>query len=236
MPDLRGSKNNDFFFIEEEESKKIVETIQHLCAKRLPKYYKVDPVDDIQVLCPMQRGDMGAQNLNTLLQESLNPSDVVIKYGVTIYKLNDKVMQIKNNYDKNVFNGDIGKIIGIDLENKTMVICFDGNDINYDVTELDEITLAYAITIHKSQGSEYKIVVVPLTMQHYIMLQRNLLYTCITRAKKILVLIGSKKAIRIAVSNDKIQYRNTMLKARLSSGKNDCAGDCLLKINQHMVN
>jgi exodeoxyribonuclease V alpha subunit len=219
MPELRGNKNSNFFFIEEDDPQKIVEIIQNLCAKRLPEYYKVDPVDDIQVLCPMQRGDTGAQNLNALLQGSLNPSDIVIKYRGMDYRLNDKVMQIKNNYDKNVFNGDIGKIVGIDLENKTLVIRFDGSGIDYDVTELDEITLAYAITIHKSQGSEYEIVVVLLTMQHYIMLQRNLLYTCITRAKKILVLIGSKKAIRIAVSNDKIQYRNTMLKARLSSGK-----------------
>jgi exodeoxyribonuclease V alpha subunit len=219
MPELRGNKNSNFFFIEEDDPQKIVEIIQNLCAKRLPEYYKVDPVDDIQVLCPMQRGDTGAQNLNALLQVSLNPSDIVIKYRGMDYRLNDKVMQIKNNYDKNVFNGDIGKIVGIDLENKTLVIRFDGSGIDYDVTELDEITLAYAITIHKSQGSEYEIVVVLLTMQHYIMLQRNLLYTCITRAKKILVLIGSKKAIRIAVSNDKIQYRNTMLKARLSSGK-----------------
>jgi exodeoxyribonuclease V alpha subunit len=165
----------------------------------------------------MQRGDMGAQNLNALLQGSLNPSDVVIKYGGTLYTLNDKVMQIKNNYDKNVFNGDIGRIVGIDLEDKTLVIRFDGNDISYDVTELDEVTLAYAITIHKSQGSEYKIVVAPLTMQHYIMLQRNLLYTCITRAKKIMVLVGTKKAIGIAVRNNKTTKRNTRLKERLAT-------------------
>jgi exodeoxyribonuclease V alpha subunit len=127
-------------------------------------------------------------------------------------------MQIKNNYDKNVFNGDIGIITGIDMEDKTLVISFDGVDAEYDATELDEVVLAYATTIHKSQGSEYKIVVAPFTMQHYMMLQRNLLYTCVTRAKKILVLVGSKKAVAIAVSNNKTQKRNTMLASRLRTG------------------
>jgi exodeoxyribonuclease V alpha subunit len=126
-------------------------------------------------------------------------------------------MQIKNNYDKNVFNGDIGSITSIDTEDKTLVITFDGLDVDYDATELDEVVLAYATTIHKSQGSEYKVVIAPFTMQHYMMLQRNLLYTCVTRAKKILVLVGSKKAVGIAVSNNKTQNRNTMLVSRLRS-------------------
>jgi exodeoxyribonuclease V alpha subunit len=124
-------------------------------------------------------------------------------------------MQIKNNYDKNVFNGDLGTISKIDLEDKVLIISFDGIDVDYDVTELDEVVLAYATTVHKSQGSEYKVVVAPFTMQHYMMLQRNLLYTCITRAKKVFVLVGSKKAIGIAVSNNKIQQRNTLLSKRL---------------------
>jgi len=215
MPNLKGGRNSDFFFIEEEEPLKVAESIKTLCTKRLPEYYKVDPISDIQVLCPMQRGEAGAQNLNVMLQEALNPTDVTVKYGGTVYRLNDKVMQVKNNYDKNVFNGDIGSIVKIDMEDKTLVIRFDGNDVDYDATELDEVVLAYATTVHKSQGSEYKIVVAPLTMQHYMMLQRNLLYTCVTRAKKVFVLVGSKKAIGISVSNNSIQKRNTLLAKRL---------------------
>ncbi len=222
-PNLKGGSKSDFFFMEEEDPQKVVETIKELCSRRLPAYYKVDPINDIQVLCPMQRGETGAFNLNTVLQETLNLNDVSIKYGGTVYKLRDKVMQIKNNYDKNVFNGDIGTITGIDTEDKTLVISFDGVDVEYDATELDEVVLSYATTVHKSQGSEYKIVVAPFTMQHYMMLQRNLLYTCVTRAKRILVLVGSKKAIGIAVSNNKTQNRNTMLAGRLKSrdGKNE---------------
>ncbi len=218
-PNLKGGKNSDFFFIEEEEPQKVVQTITELCSKRLPNYYKADPVNDIQVLCPMQKGETGAFNLNTILQETLNPTEVFIKYGGTAYKLNDKVMQIKNNYDKNVFNGDIGRITSIDVEDRMLTICFDGVNVEYDATELDEVVLAYATTVHKSQGSEYKIVVAPVTMQHYMMLQRNLLYTCVTRAKKILVLVGSKKAIGIAVSNNRMQKRNTMLADRLRGSR-----------------
>lgn len=215
MPNLKGGRNSDFFYIEEEDPQKIPGIIKDLCTHRLRTYYKVDPINDIQVLCPMQRGEAGAQNMNTILQEALNPSEVTVKYGGTVYRLNDKVMQIKNNYDKNVFNGDMGTIVKIDMEDKTLVIRFDGNDVEYDATELDEVVLAYATTVHKSQGSEYKIVVAPLTLQHYMMLQRNLLYTCVTRAKKVFVLVGARKAVGIAVSNNKIRQRNTMLAARL---------------------
>jgi len=218
FPRLKGGKDSDFFFIEEEEPGKVVETIKELCSKRLPKYYGVDPINDIQVLCPMQKGETGAHNLNIVLQEILNPSQISIRYGGASYRLNDKVMQIKNNYDKNVFNGDIGIIESIDTEDRTLLINFDGNLVSYDATELDEVVLAYATTIHKSQGSEYKIVVAPFTTQHYIMLQRNLLYTCVTRAKKVLVLVGTKKAIGMAISNNKTQKRNTMLAQRLKRG------------------
>ncbi|NLC69316.1 MAG: ATP-dependent RecD-like DNA helicase [Clostridiaceae bacterium] len=215
FPALKGRKKDDFFFIEEEEPEKIVEIIKGLCTSRLPSYYKVDPVRDIQVLSPMQRGEIGTSNLNLALQEALNPSDVCIKYGGTIYKLKDKVMQVKNNYEKNVFNGDIGIITRIDQEDKVVTISFDENEVEYDVTELDEVVLAYATTIHKSQGSEFDIVVAPIATQHYIMLKRNLLYTCVTRAKRAIVLVGTKKAIAIAVSNNKTQKRNTMLAERL---------------------
>lgn len=215
FPVLKGGRNSDFFFIEEEEPGRIVENIKELCSKRLPQYYNADPISDIQVLCPMQRGDVGAFNLNTVLQDTLNPSEVFIKYGGVQYRLNDKVMQIKNNYDKNVFNGDIGSIVDINMEDKTLILRFDGSDVEYDASELDEVVLAYATTVHKSQGSEYKIVVAPVATQHFMMLQRNLLYTCVTRAKKVLVLIGSKRAVGIAVGNDKSVQRNTMLAKRL---------------------
>lgn len=215
FPVLKGGKNSDFFFIEEEDPEKIVELVRQLCKERLPKYYGVDPVNQIQVLCPMLKGAVGAHNLNAVLQEALNPSDISVKYGGIFYKVNDKVMQIKNNYDKNVFNGDIGRITNIDREEKVVYIKFDENEVEYDVTELDEVALAYAITVHKSQGSEYSIVIAPFTMQHYMMLQRNLLYTCVTRAKKVIVLVGSKKALGYCIKNSKSIDRNTMLVLRL---------------------
>lgn len=216
FPILKSGQNSDFFYIEEEPAN-IVTTIKDLCLNRLPNFYKADPVNDIQVLCPMQRGETGAINLNIVLQQALNQSNISIKYGGTLYRLGDKVMQIKNNYDKNVFNGDIGNINSIDNEERTLVISFDGICVEYDATELDEIVLAYATTVHKSQGSEYKIVVAPFTMQHYMMLQRNLLYTCVTRAKKIMVLVGTSKAIGMAVRNNKSTMRNTRLTERLSA-------------------
>ncbi|MFY9279053.1 MAG: ATP-dependent RecD-like DNA helicase [Caldicoprobacterales bacterium] len=215
FPVLKGRKNGDFFFIKREDPEEIVNEIRELCAKRLPNYYKVDPIDDIQVLCPMQRGLTGAANMNRVLQEALNRETRFIKYGGSIYKVGDKVMQIRNNYDKNTFNGDIGRIANIDLEGKTVEIDFDGSIVSYDSSELDEIMLAYAITVHKSQGSEYKIVVAPFTSQHFMMLQRNLLYTCITRAKNVFVMVGTEKAVAIAVRNNKIMKRNTMLDKRL---------------------
>jgi len=215
FPSIESKKDSDFFFIEESEPQKAVELIKNLCTKRLPSYYKVDPVNNIQVLSPMVRGILGVSNINTLLQEALNSSTISIKYGGVYYKINDKVMQIKNNYDKGVFNGDIGKIAQVNTEDKYIIVNFDGNFVEYDLTEMDELTLAYAITIHKSQGSEYDIVVAPITTQHYVMLQRNLIYTCITRAKKIMVLVGSKKALAMSVKNSKSIERNTMLCERL---------------------
>jgi len=216
FPVLKGSKKSDFFFIEENEPPRIVELIKALCSKRLPAYFQVDPIDDIQVITPMLRGEVGARNLNEVLQETLNSKDTYIYNSGIKYKLHDKVMQIKNNYDKNVFNGDIGRVTHIDMEDKQVVIKFDEIQVEYDVTELDEVVLAYATTVHKSQGSEYKIVVAPLVTQHYMMLQRNLLYTCVTRAKKIFVLLGSKKALAMALKNNKVVLRNTMLAQRLA--------------------
>jgi len=215
FPDIKGRRDRDFFFIEEEEPDKAADTIVDLVTSRLPKYYRVDPVRDIQVLCPMLRGTTGSHQLNQRLQEILSKQGPSIKYGGTVFRLGDKVMQIKNNYDKNVFNGDIGFIEDISLEDRTLRISFDGNIVEYDHTELDELTLAYACTVHKSQGSEYPIVVAPLSTQHYMMLQRNLLYTCITRAKRVFALVGTRRAIAMAVNNNRIIQRNTMLARRI---------------------
>lgn len=211
FPELKSGRDSDFFFIQEEEPEKVVEIINDLCTRRIPKYYKVDPLNDIQVLAPMQRGETGAQNLNRVLQKSLNKNTQGLEQGGHSYYPGDKVMQIKNNYDKGVFNGDIGIISNINFEDRIINVHFDHTDAVYESADFDELVLAYAVTVHKSQGSEYKVVIAPLTTQHYMMLQRNLLYTCVTRAKKIMILVGTKKAIFLAVKNNNITKRNTRL-------------------------
>ena len=163
----------------------------------------------------MQKGETGAINLNQLLQNCLNPDKAYLKRGSIEYRLHDKVMQVKNNYDKEVFNGDTGVIESVNFEERLLTVDFDGRNVVYNANELDELVLSYACTIHKSQGSEYPIVVIPISMQHFIMLQRNLLYTGITRAKKVLVLVGSKKAIKCAIENNKAPNRNSNLAKRL---------------------
>lgn len=215
--DMRGGKDADFFFASKENNQEVVETVVQYCRSNLPRYYHVDPLQDIQVLTPMQRGECGAVNLNQVLQEAMNPSKIFLRQGGTQYRLNDKVMQIRNDYDKEVFNGDIGTITKVDMEERELTVRFDDRDVVYDVTELDELSLAYAVTIHKSQGSEYPIVVMPFTMSHFVMLQRNLLYTGVTRAKKILVLVGEKKAVYYAIRNETTTKRNTCLAQRLRS-------------------
>ena len=190
------------------------DTIVRLVKTNLPRYYHT-PAAEIQVLTPMQRGVVGAANLNQSLQAAINPGGVGLKRGGYIFKPGDKVMQIRNNYEKEVFNGDIGVIADVDLEDRNLRVIFDDRHVEYDISELDELVLAYATTIHKSQGSEYPIVVIPVLMNHYIMLQRNLIYTGITRAKKILILAGTKKALGYAVRNVTVTKRNTMLKERL---------------------
>lgn len=211
FPELKSGRDSDFFFIQEEDPEKVVETINDLCTRRIPQYYKVDPLNDIQVLAPMQRGNTGAQNLNRILQKSLNKNTKGLELGGNVYYSGDKVMQIKNNYDKGVFNGDIGIINSINFEDRIINVVYDHTEAAYEISEMDELVLAYAITVHKSQGSEYKVVIAPLTTQHYMMLQRNLLYTCVTRAKKIMIIVGTKKAVFLAVKNDKITKRNTRL-------------------------
>lgn len=214
-PNISNGKETDFFFIKQEDAVEMLKLIIGLVRDRLPRKYGY-MAKEIQVLTPMQRGTVGAGNLNIELQNALNPSGASLARGGYTFRQGDKVMQIRNNYDKNVFNGDIGYITAVDTNEKTLTVTFDSRLVEYDVTELDELTLAYAITIHKSQGSEFPVVVMPITMKHYVMLQRNLIYTGITRAKKICVLVGTTKALAYAIHNNTVSKRNTMLKERLN--------------------
>ncbi len=215
LPDTSNGKDTDFFFMVQDDPEEAAKKIVALVERNLPSYYKI-PSSQIQVLTPMQRGVVGATNLNLALQEALNPQGDGLRRSGFVYRPNDKVMQIKNNYDKEVFNGDIGIVESVDIQDRTLKVNFDNRVIEYDATELDELVHAYATTIHKAQGSEYPIVVMPVLMNHYVMLQRNLIYTGITRAKKILVIVGSKKALSMAVRNVTVTKRNTLLKERLT--------------------
>ena len=214
MPDISNGKETDFFFLQREEPEEAVAEVVRLVKEKLPRYYRT-PSSMIQVLTPMQRGVVGATNLNLVLQEAVNPQGEGLRRSGFVFRAGDKVMQIKNNYDKEIFNGDIGIIESVDLTERTLSVNFDNRKIVYDATELDELVHAYATTIHKAQGSEYQIVVMPVLMNHYVMLQRSLIYTGITRAKKILVMVGTKKALSYAVRNVTVTRRNTMLTERL---------------------
>jgi len=207
---------NDFYFIEQEDPEKVLEIILELTKTRIPRRFNLDPVDDIQVLTPMHRGVVGSGNLNMALQENLNPSQEMITRGNLNFKVNDKVMQIRNNYDKEVFNGDIGRITHLRQDDYEMTVTFDGRDVVYELSDLDELVLAYAISVHKSQGSEYPAVVIPVLTQHYILLQRNLIYTAVTRGRNLVVMVGTRKAFAMGVNNDKTQKRFTYLKHRLN--------------------
>ena len=215
FPDTSNGRDTDFFFMREDDPERAAETIVRLVKERLPRAYRESP-DRIQVLTPMQRGVVGAANLNLLLLQALNPSGPSLGRGGYTYRQGDRVMQLRNNYAKEVFNGDLGYIREVDTEDRMLTVDFDGKKVEYDVTELDELTLAYATTIHKAQGSEYPIVVMPVLMTHFVMLQRNLIYTGITRAKKICVLIGAMKALAYAVRNMSVLKRNTSLRERLN--------------------
>ena len=219
MPELAAKQNeSDFYFIDRTEPEQIAATLVEMVKSRIPAKFGFDPIRDIQVLCPMNRGSLGIRELNILLQHELNPvrtdESVVEKFGWT-FRIRDKVIQTENNYDKDVFNGDIGQITKIDPIEREVTIRFDLREIVYEYGELDEISLAYAITIHKSQGSEFSAVVIPLAMQQYLLLQRNLVYTGITRGKKLVVLIGQKKALGMAVKNNKTENRFSGLLSRL---------------------
>ena len=217
QPDIRTDKDSDFFFIEDNNSEHAAKQIVDLVQWRLPGKYKVSPTA-IQVLSPMKKGPLGTVALNEMLQHALNPCGISLTRNGTEYRLHDKVMQIKNNYDKGVFNGDIGYIDSVDTEDGKLSIQYDSGLMEYDLTDLDEVVLAYATTVHKSQGSEFPIVVMPVSMEHYIMLQRNLIYTGITRAKQLLVIVGTRRALGYAIQNVVITKRNSRLQARLTGG------------------
>ena len=239
FPELTGDADRNFFFIEEDEPEEIVELICSLIADRLPQHYDYHPIDDIQLLCPMRRGALGTENLNKRLQEVLNLEYAApaahplekARLGARPYeqisqspsrsrtaggfRIGDKVMQVRNNYDYDVFNGDIGRVVAIEHIDKKVRIQFPDKQVAYDMADLGELVLAYATTIHKAQGSEYPAVVIPLHTQHYLMLQRNLLYTGITRAKERVVIVGTKRALGICIRNNQVMERNSYLAERL---------------------
>ena len=242
-PELTGNTDRNFFFIEEEDPEAITELICSLIADRLPQHYDYHPIDDIQLLCPMRRGTLGTENLNKRLQEVLNAEYTApathplekARFGAHPYKqtprfgdpsatvggfrVGDKVMQVRNNYDYDVFNGDIGRVVAIERLDKKVHIQYPDKQVAYDTADLGELVLAYATTIHKAQGSEYPAVVIPLHTQHYLMLQRNLLYTGITRAKERVVIVGTKKALGICIRNNQVMQRNSYLAERLNSSQ-----------------
>jgi exodeoxyribonuclease V alpha subunit len=214
LPNLITHKENtDFYFIEAEPGDDIINKIITMTCERIPKKFSLDSVNDIQILCPMQRGGSGARLLNSELQKALNPNhqEGITKFG-QVFAIGDKVMQMENNYDKDTYNGDIGIISAIDKDEQAVIIDFYGNKVEYDYADLDQITLSYATTIHKSQGSEYPAIIIPLTMQSYMMLRRNLIYTAITRGKKLVIVIGEKKAFAMAVRDSKSSNRYSKLK------------------------
>ncbi|CCK82166.1 SF1B family DNA helicase RecD2 [Desulfobacula toluolica] len=218
MPDLQKpgeGQLSEFYFIENQRPEKVVETILELCSKRIPQAFP--HIDEIQVLTPMHRGEAGTINLNQQLQKVLNDSKGGIAAGGITFKANDKVMHLKNNYDKEVFNGDIGIIHEIIKSENKVMVDYDGRIVEYDILELDELALAYAISVHKSQGSEYAAVIIALTTAHFPLLQRNLLYTAMTRGKKLVVIVGSSKAMELALNNNKTALRLTGLKQKLMS-------------------
>jgi len=214
-----GDKSSDLYFVEGEEPQKTLGIIQKMVSESIPKRLGFNPLDDIQILTPMQKGELGARNLNQVMQALLNPNGNQIERFGIIFREGDRVMQTENDYDKEVFNGDLGRIVTIDEVQGEMVVKIDDRRVKYEFRELDELVHAYAVTIHKSQGSEYPCVIIPMHTQHYVLLQRSLLYTAVTRAKKFAVLVGTKKAMGLAVSRAESRERVTTLKERLQSNR-----------------
>ncbi|EKD26005.1 MAG: hypothetical protein ACD_79C01412G0003 [uncultured bacterium] len=210
------SPDDNFFFIQKENPEEILNMIEKLVVERIPAKFGFNPLKDVQILTPMYKSVLGVTNLNEKMQALLNPNEKIPVRRHLNIAVGDKVMQVVNNYEKDIYNGDIGFINSIDTDNQKVFINFDNRVVDYDFNEMDDVTLAYAITIHKSQGSEYNAVIIPVVTQHYTMLQRNLLYTAVTRGKKLAVLIGTKKALGIAIRNNHIQNRYSNLSMKLS--------------------
>ncbi|MEO7020165.1 MAG: AAA family ATPase, partial [Ktedonobacteraceae bacterium] len=220
VPSLKPEPESDFYFLAEDDPMRVQQRILDYVQRRIPQHYQLNPLTDIQVLSPMYKGAVGVTLLNEELQARLNPNTAgMLEWNGHVFRLGDKVMQVRNDYDKGVFNGDIGWIRQINKEDSTLKVEFPEEAgpllVAYEFHELDELVLAYAVTIHKSQGSEYPAIVVPLVQQHYMLLQRNLLYTAITRAKRLCVVIGQPRALEVAVKNDRVAMRNTGLAERL---------------------
>lgn len=214
-PDIWNTTDSDFFFVEANETEDVLREILSMAGQRLPKKYDFHPLRDIQVLAPMKKGPIGTENLNVALQELLNKEKNPLMRMGQKYLVGDKVMQIRNNYDKSVYNGDIGKIASIDTDGQELSVDFDGQEVFYEFSELDELVLAYAVSVHKYQGSECPCIVMPIHTSHFKLLHRNLLYTGVTRGKKLVVLVGTKKALAMAVGNDEVKKRHTGLKQAL---------------------
>lgn len=217
FPDLKTNKSSDFFFIPRNDKEDVFNEILSLASYRIANRYRFNPMQDIQVLTPMRKGVIGVENLNFNLQKTLNPSKVFLKYRNCNYAVGDKVMQLKNNYQKNIFNGDIGYVLSVDPEAGSLIVDFEDTTVEYDLSDLDELTLAYAVSVHKYQGSECPCIIMPVHTTHYVLLYRNLLYTGVTRGKKLVILVGSKKALAICLNNNESLNRYTGLTQALQS-------------------
>jgi exodeoxyribonuclease V alpha subunit len=218
MPDLAPTDGGDFYFIDAADPEDAVRKLVTIVRERIPRRFGLDPVRDVQVLSPMNRGGLGARALNAELQQALNPpGEIRIERFGMIFGPGDKVMQVENDYDKDVFNGDQGIVVEIDMATGELTVDFDGRRVAYSQGELDELALAYATTIHKSQGSEYPAVVIALATQHYPMLQRNLVYTAVTRGKRLVVLVGQRRALAIAIGGAGSKRRWSKLREWLAA-------------------
>lgn len=215
QPTPRGTPLQDFYFVVREPPEAILKMIERLVSERIPERFGFDPIEDIQVLTPMRGGIIGVDYMNERLQALLNPDGESLTVGSTTYRVGDKVMQIRNDYDRNVFNGDVGTVYRVLPRDKKVIVVIDGREVVYTREQLDELVLAYAVSIHKSQGSEYSAVVIPISTSHFKMLQRNLIYTALTRGKRLVVLVGTQKALGIAVKNAEMARRNTRLAERV---------------------
>ena len=211
------SGETDFYFMRIEDPALCVQRAIEFMTTRIPRKFGMDPLQDVQVLTPMRRNMLGTENLNVEIQKALNPTGPALIRGGTTFRVGDRVMQLRNNYDKDVYNGDVGFVKGVDAESRSLVVTFDGRPVKYEAGDLDELVLAYAMTIHKSQGSEYPAVIVIIHTQHYVMLQRNLLYTAITRGRKLVLLMGVPYAVDQAIKTNTVRERRTGLAERLQT-------------------